>query len=90
MSFDLARFNFSITYRPSSKNITPDALSHQLSAFDNLKIEESILPTSCVVRIFTWSIQKDIREAQRYEPDPDTGPIGRLFIPRSVRSKVLE
>lgn len=47
-------------------------------------------PPSCVIGGITWEIESLIHEAQRTEPDPGTGPPGRLFVPVSVRSQVLQ
>lgn len=38
----------------------------------------------------TWEIESQIKEAQKTEPDPGTGPPGQLFVPSSVRSQVLQ
>ncbi|XP_025767086.1 uncharacterized protein LOC100708394 isoform X1 [Oreochromis niloticus] len=51
---------------------------------------EPILPASCVFGAVTWEIESQIREAQDTEPNPGTGPPGRLYVPTSVRSHVLQ
>lgn len=89
-SLFFARFNFSITYRPGSRNIKPDALSQQFSTSDLPKSDETILPSTCTIGSLTWRIENEIREAQQAEPDPGTGPPNRLFVPTSVRSRILE
>uniref|UniRef100_A0A3B4GQD0 Gypsy retrotransposon integrase-like protein 1 n=1 Tax=Pundamilia nyererei TaxID=303518 RepID=A0A3B4GQD0_9CICH len=49
-----------------------------------------ILPPSCFVGALTWEIERVVRDAQRQEPDPGMGPEGKLFVPASARSKVLQ
>ncbi|KAL3980939.1 ETS domain-containing transcription factor ERF [Sarotherodon galilaeus] len=83
------RFQFTITYRPSSRNVKPDALSCQFAAPEDAAQDVPIFPSTCVVGALTWEIESAIREAQRTEPDPGTGPPGLLFVPSSVRSRVL-
>ena len=41
------RFNFSISYRPGSKNVKPDALSRRYIPMTTTPEPETILPTSC-------------------------------------------
>lgn len=84
------RFNFTLTYRPGSRNVKPDALSRQFSPTDALECGDTILPPTCVVASITWEIESAVREAQRDQPDPGTGPPNRLFVPDSVRSQVLQ
>ncbi|KAL4009381.1 hypothetical protein ACER0C_003233 [Sarotherodon galilaeus] len=83
------RFQFTITYRPGSRNVKPDALSRQFAASGDAVRDSPILPPTCVIGALTWEIESAIREAQRTEPDPVTGPPGLLFVPSSVRSRVL-
>uniref|UniRef100_A0A3P9BXA9 Gypsy retrotransposon integrase-like protein 1 n=1 Tax=Maylandia zebra TaxID=106582 RepID=A0A3P9BXA9_9CICH len=84
------RFHFSITYRPGSRNVKPDALSRQFSAADEKADPDSILPATCTIGVITWEIEAAIRAAQIAEPDPGGGPVHRLYVPRSVRSQVLQ
>lgn len=37
----------------------------------------------------TWEIERIVKEAQQQEPDPGTGPDRLLFIPTTVRSRVI-
>ncbi|KAL3969834.1 glutaminyl-tRNA synthetase [Sarotherodon galilaeus] len=83
------RFNFSISYRPGSRNVKPDALSRQFSVPEERRDPEPILPATCAIGAITWDIESAIREAQRAEPDPGGGPAGRLFVPSATRSQVL-
>lgn len=50
-------FCFSITYRPGSHKINPDALSHQFSVTDDEQDPAPVLPASCLIRAVTWEIE---------------------------------
>ncbi|KAK7925711.1 hypothetical protein WMY93_008021 [Mugilogobius chulae] len=84
------RFNFTLTYRPGSKNLKPDALSRVFSADNPAPECDPILPQSCIVAAVTWEIESRVRLAQQNEPDPGTGPLNSLFVPNAVRSDVLQ
>ncbi len=57
-AFFFNRFNFSLSYRPGSKNIKPDALSHLFDPDPTPRSPTSILPLSCVVGDVTWGIEE--------------------------------
>lgn len=85
-----ARFNLTITYRPGSRNTKPDALSRQFAPdTDPEEKGRAILLASCIVGTLTWEIERVVRDAQQQEPDPGTGPAGRLYVPSAVRGKVI-
>ena len=86
----LGRFNYTLTYRPGSRNIKPDALSRQFSPAVEEPSEETILPSSCVVGAARWKIEQVVQEALRDHPAPEGCPQGRLFVPPPVRSPVLQ
>ena len=50
---------------------------------------DPILPSTCLLATLVWEIEATVTRAQRHQPDPGTGPPNRLFVPDSVRSKVL-
>lgn len=85
-----SRFSFTLTYRPGSRNLKPDALSRQFSSEEAPSTPDTILPASCVVAAVTWEIESIIRDAQQAQPDPGNGPPNRLFVPDSARSQVLQ
>ena len=86
-----SRFNFTLTYRPGSKNIRADALSRVFQGEHPPKITNPspIIPPTRVVGVVTWGLASAVRAAQRAEPVPTGGPRNRLFVPESVRSRVL-
>ena len=85
------RFNFSLTFRPGSKNGKADALSRMFSKTDESGAKtETILPQNLVVGAVTWRIEEEVMAALRTQPGPDNGPPGRLFVPESLRSAVLQ
>ncbi|KAL0186760.1 hypothetical protein M9458_018430, partial [Cirrhinus mrigala] len=56
------RFNFKITYRPGSKNISADALS-RLHSLDQSADPEPILPSNLIVSPIIWEMDSDIHNA---------------------------
>ncbi|KAJ8356966.1 hypothetical protein SKAU_G00197600 [Synaphobranchus kaupii] len=89
-SLFFARFNFSLSYRPGSRNIKADALSRVFSLPSSPADPEPILPASCMVAAVSWRIEEIVRSAQTSHPDPRNNPNPSLFVPDSVRSQVLE
>ena len=86
----MSRFEFTLSYRPGSRNTKPDALSRVFSPAVEVPDPDPILPPSCIIGAATWDIEVVVREAQRGEPDPGTGPPGRIFVPEAVCSQVLQ
>ena len=88
----LGRFDFTLTYRPGSKNVKADALSRQFSSVSSAVQESSdtVLPPTRVVGAVTWPIDSVIKEALQAQPDPGNGPPNRQFVPDAARPQVLE
>lgn len=82
------RFNFTLTYRPGSRNMKPDTLSRMHHSPADAPDPDTILPPSGVLVAISWEIKSVIREAQRTHPDP--GNPNRLFVTDPVRSQVLQ
>ncbi|KAK7926171.1 hypothetical protein WMY93_008481 [Mugilogobius chulae] len=83
------RFNFTLSYRPGSKNIKPDALSRQFDYTSTERCTSSILPTSCVLGAVTWEIERLVKDATANVPTPAGCPPNRLFVPGNLRSQVI-
>lgn len=82
------RFNFTLTYRPGSRNLKPDALS-RLFTEEPPRSADTILPASCVVGSMVLEVESAVLDAQQQDPGPDQCPPEKLFVPAPVRSKVL-
>ncbi len=82
------QFEFTITYRPGSRNCKADTLSRLYSP-DSPVDPEPILPPALIVNPILWNIDKDIQAATLTEPAPLGGPEGKLFVPSSQRQALL-
>ncbi|KAL0172895.1 hypothetical protein M9458_033206, partial [Cirrhinus mrigala] len=80
------RFNFKITYRPGSKNISADALSRQF--FSDHPVEP-IISSKLIISPILWEQDNNIRHATLREPAPPECPEGKIFVPRSQRLILL-
>ncbi|KAJ8352121.1 hypothetical protein SKAU_G00235970 [Synaphobranchus kaupii] len=87
-SLFFARFNFTVTFRPGSRNVKPDALSRVFSPHARSLLILS--PSSCVVAAVSWEIEGVVKAAQATHPDPRNNPNSCLFVSNSVRSQVLQ
>ncbi|XP_078812567.1 uncharacterized protein LOC144996750 [Oryzias latipes] len=84
------RFNFTITYRPGSRNIKPDALSRKYcSSDDQDNTEATIIPSTSIIGNITWDIEHKVLQAQGEDPDHPDPPNGTLYVPRSLRSDAI-
>ena len=84
------RFDFSLSYRPGSKNIKPDALSRQFQSDGGPSVPEGILPSEVVIGAVTWDIEDKVRQGQDDHPAPSACPVDRLFVSANLRSQVLQ
>ncbi|KAI3351469.1 hypothetical protein L3Q82_020315 [Scortum barcoo] len=90
-SLFLTRFNFSLSYRPGSRNIKPDALSRQFQRDEDVApCPDTIISSSHLVAPLTWEIEERVKAAQEGQPGPSACPQNRLFVPPSLRSDVLQ
>ncbi|KAK3517661.1 hypothetical protein QTP70_015159 [Hemibagrus guttatus] len=76
------RFNFTISYRPGSKNVKADALSRLHSLEITNKDPEPILPEKLFTNSISWS-EKTLPEPTVPADAPPGCPPGLQFIPRS-------
>ncbi|KAL0165682.1 hypothetical protein M9458_037526, partial [Cirrhinus mrigala] len=83
------RFDFTLSYRPGSKNAKPDALS-RLFAPPGEPPPDTVIPSGCVVGALTWGIEERVKRGQQGVEVPTGCPAGLLFVPESVRAAVLQ
>ncbi len=83
------RFEFSISYRPGSKNGKPDALSRQFGSTEGASSKEGILPHSCVVGAAVWGVEQTVKRALSHMTRSPRAPEGALFVPEATRLAVL-
>lgn len=79
-SLFFTRFQFTITYRPGSKNSKADALSRQYDLLIDNHTPECILPPSVIIAPITWDIMEEIQREQIQreqiqEPAPTNCPL---------------
>lgn len=87
----LTRFNFTLSYRPGSRNAKPDALSRRFSDLEGETLEPAtILSRGHLVATLTWEVEEKVKAALETEPGPSACPPDRLFVPQSLRSEVLQ
>ncbi len=63
------RFQFTVTYRPGSKNSKADALSRRYDPPTKNLTPEPILPPTVVIAPVTWDIMEELQREQQQEPD---------------------
>lgn len=85
-----SRFDFTLSYRPGSKNTKPDALSRQFPSSGRESEVSTVVPVSRIIAPVCWGVEAAIRRAQHQEPDPGGGPPGLLYVPSPVRAKALQ
>lgn len=87
-----SRFNFSLSYRPGSKNAKPDALSRlheSMKEGQEAKQEDYVLPTSVRLAVSKLELEQRIKEAHQQSPVPENCPKDRLFVPEHLIPEVL-
>ena len=84
------RFDFTLSYRPGSKNGKPDALSRQFLTNNREGDIGPIIPPKRIVAPVRWGIETVVRRALQQDPDPGPAPDGKLFVPGRARSEVLQ
>ncbi|KAM9790768.1 autoimmune regulator isoform 1-T1 [Syngnathus typhle] len=85
------RFEFSLSYRPGSRDANADALSRLFPGGEEGQgPPPTILPSSVWVAALSWEIERQVEAASRDQPGPSNCPEGRLFVPEGLRSSVLQ
>ena len=83
------RFNFTLSYRPGSKNIKADALFRLHDSGEVPILSAPIIPPSWIVAHVLWNVDVDICQALQWEHAPATCPPERTYIPTGVRNWLL-
>ncbi len=83
------QFEFSISYRPGSKNGKPDALSRQFGSTEGASSKGGILPHHCVVGAAVWGVEQTVKRALSHVTRSPRAPEGALFVPEAARLAVL-
>ena len=66
-----------------------DALSRLYDTEERSMDPTPILPASCMVALVVWELDTDIEQALRAEPAPFQCPAGRLYVPSTVRDRLI-
>lgn len=84
-----ARFNFSLSYRPGSRNNKADTLSRQFDPPENSPEPDFILPAMARLATARLGIEQEVLDSLVDAPAPLTCLTGRLYVPENLRLKVL-
>ncbi|KAK3506361.1 hypothetical protein QTP70_031351 [Hemibagrus guttatus] len=82
-------FQFTVSYRPGSKNGKADALSRQSEGAGDLGQPELILLATALLAPVRWDLLGEIRRAHAEEPPPADCPPRRLFVPLQFQTQVM-
>ncbi|KAK3562094.1 hypothetical protein QTP86_027217, partial [Hemibagrus guttatus] len=82
------RFEFSISYRPGSKNTKADALSRMFAPEESPETPEPILPADLIVSPITWS-QETLPPANASTNTPPGCPPGSQYITQARRTSLI-
>ncbi|KAK3507794.1 hypothetical protein QTP70_000406 [Hemibagrus guttatus] len=82
------RFEFSISYRPGSKNTKADALSRMFAPEESPETPEPILPADLIVSPITWS-QETLPPASVSTNTPPGCPRGSQYITQARRTSLI-
>lgn len=89
-SLFFSRFNFTVTYRPGSKNVKADALSRQFEGELTTQNPETVLPASLVIAPIQWDIMTELEQANAQNRIPSDCLPDKVFVPENFRNRVLE
>ncbi|KAK3556118.1 hypothetical protein QTP70_005602 [Hemibagrus guttatus] len=88
-SLFFTRFQFTVTYRPGSKNSKADALSRRHDHPQTDVKPESILPPSIIIVPVTWDLMDEIQREQQSKPTPPGCPPHKHYVPSNLRIRVM-
>ncbi|KAK3561329.1 hypothetical protein QTP86_030628 [Hemibagrus guttatus] len=84
------RFEFSVTYRPGTKNSKADALSRLFQAQSEPSQPDLILPAAAILAPVRWSLLEEIQRACADKPPPANCPSTKVYVPLQFRQQVLQ
>ncbi|KAG1956953.1 retrotransposable element [Pimephales promelas] len=84
------RFNFTVTYRPGTKNTKADALSRQTEETAQNHNPENILGEKLLVAPVQWDIMTEIQQTNLQTPIPAECPANLLYVPETLRARLLD
>ncbi len=89
-SLFFSRFQFTITFRPGSKNTKADSLSRQFDSETSITNPETILSPDLVIGPIQWDIETELELANAHTGIHPECPPGKLYVPETLREKVLK
>ncbi|KAK3556384.1 hypothetical protein QTP70_008001 [Hemibagrus guttatus] len=89
-SLFFTRFQFTVTYRPGSKNSKADALSRRHDPPQAESKPNPILPPSIIIAPVTWDLMDEIQREQQSEPTPTGCPPTKHYVPSNLRIRVMQ
>ncbi|KAK3535972.1 hypothetical protein QTP70_022854 [Hemibagrus guttatus] len=84
------RFQFTVTYRPGSKNGKADALSRGFETASEPTLVEPILPATAILAPVRWNFVEEIQHSHADEPPPAGCPLNRIFVPSQFHLQVMQ
>ena len=84
-----SRFNFTLSYRPGSKNVKPDCLSRMYACDETDQEPKTILPESCFIAVLTWEVEGKVKAAAEGVTIPPECPDGKLYVVQALRGDVI-
>lgn len=86
-SLFFARFHFTLSYCPGSKNTKAVALSHLHAIVNKAPTEENVLPSSCFVGAISWVFHQVLACTPRQQI-PTNCPPNKLFVLSHLRTQL--
>ncbi len=88
-SLFFSRFDFTVTYRPGSKNMKADALSRQFERDSEPRMPENVISPALIVSPIQWDIITEIEQANTELDVPTECPQDKLFVPEALRERII-